>query len=179
MKPEVVATTWYGIDLRWAYADLLGGIYRRTGCVHRAYDVLHDALVRVALARRLAPIPEPHAYVRTVVKSVLIDRYREESRFVPLPDDSADAVPDADPSLIGDSAPSAERIADLNQRLRSIERVIDCLPPRCRQVFWYYCIEGWTQPQIAATLDISLKVVERHLVRAMVDIRTAREDVLG
>lgn len=168
----LAATTWHGVDLRWAYADLLGSIQRRTGCVHRAHDVLHDSLVRMALVRRDTPIPQPHAYLRVVVGHVLADRYKEEARWVEMPDDEAAGI-------LQERAPSAEHVADLNQRLRFMQTILDCLPPRCREVFWFFCVEGYTQPEIASRLGISLKVVERHVARAMIDIRAARQEMLA
>ncbi|MBV2159270.1 RNA polymerase sigma factor [Achromobacter denitrificans] len=165
-------TTWHGVDLRWAYADLLGGIQRRTGCVHRAHDVLHDSLVRMALVRRDTPIPCPHAYLRVVVGNVIADRFKDEARWVELPDEEGTGV-------VLECAPSAEHVAELNQRLRFMQTILDCLPPRCREVFWFFCVEGYTQPEIAARLGISLKIVERHVARAMLDIRAARQEMLA
>ncbi|MDR1853835.1 MAG: sigma-70 family RNA polymerase sigma factor [Azoarcus sp.] len=163
---------WHGVDLGWAYSELLNGIQRSTGCLQRSYDVLHDALVRMALTRRESSVPRPHAYLRTVVKNLLIDRYRDEARWTELPD--ADG-PDA--GVVYGVAPSAEHMADLNQRLRALQIVVDCLPPRCREVFWLFCVEGDTQAEIAARLGISLKRVERHVARAMIDIRAARREI--
>ncbi len=170
-------TIWYGVDLNWAYADLLSGIRRYTGCVQQSYDILHDSLVRLALVNRKEPIPRPHAYLRVVVRNLLADRYREQSRWVEWVD-TGDSEPDRTELLV-DSAPSAEHVADLNQRLRITQSIIDCLPPRCREVFWYFCVEGYTQPEIAAKLGISLKGVERHVMRALVDIRAARNELLA
>ncbi|MGP1614939.1 MAG: RNA polymerase sigma factor, partial [Pollutimonas bauzanensis] len=68
--------TWHGIDLNWAYADLLSGIRRQTGCRHRAYDVLHDALIRLALVNERAPLREPQAYLRAIVRHALVDQFR-------------------------------------------------------------------------------------------------------
>lgn len=167
-------TTWHGVDLRWAYADLLNGIHRRTGCMHRAQDILHDALVRMALVRRSSPIPQPHAYLRTVVSHLMTDRFREDARWVDCADESGN-LPD---SLLG-AGPSAEHLADLNDRLRTTQRILDCLPPRCRQVFWLFGVEGYTQPEIAASLGISLKVVEYHVMRAMLDMRAACKQLLS
>lgn len=168
----LVAMVWHGVDLRWAYTDLLGSIQRRTGCVQRAYDILHDSLIRLALVRCDTPIPQPHAYLRVVVGNVIVDRYKDEARWVEIPDEeSARAV--------FDHAPSAEHLAWLNQRLRFMQTILDCLPPRCREVFWFFCVEGYTQPEIAARLGISQKVVERHVARAMIDIRAARQEILA
>lgn len=41
-----------------------------------------------------------------------------------------------------------------------------------------YRIEGFAQKEIAAELNISLNMVERHLIRALLDLRTAREQFL-
>ncbi|MBM3117839.1 RNA polymerase sigma factor [Jeongeupia naejangsanensis] len=157
---------WYGLDLRWAYAELLPGLRRQTGCLHRAWDILHDALLRYALTRHRAQITRPHAYLRTVVGATLVDHHREQRRFVPLPDhaDESDRV-----------EPSAETVAALRQRLAMLQRVLDALPPRCREVFWLFRVEGHTQAEIAMTLGISINMVERHVMRALIDLRAIKD----
>ena len=63
----------------------------------------------------------------------------------------------------------------IHARLGAVQRVIQGLPARCREVFWLCKVEGHSQPQIAAMLGISLNMVERHLMRALLDLRAARE----
>lgn len=144
--------------------------------MHTAYDVLHDALVRFALVVKKDRIEQPHAYLRTVVRNLLVDGYREQARFLPLSE--VESAPDDGHSVFGYEpalSPSPEQLFDLQQRLRVLEGVIECLPPRCREVFWLFRIEGYTQPEIANKLGISLNMVERHIMRALVDLRAARE----
>ena len=164
---------WNGINLRWAYTDLLLSLSRQTRCVHGAYDVLHDAFIRYMLASQRITIDQPNAYLRRVAHSVLIDHYRHAARYVPFPDDD-DGVIRHD-QVREDFAPSAEHLVDLQQRLEALQRILDCLPPRCREVFWLARIEGHRQTQIATMLGISLNMVERHLIRALLDLRSARE----
>lgn len=169
---------WYGLDLRWAYTDVLPSIYRQTHCLHTAYDVLHDALVRFALCKNRDNIEQPRAYLRTVVHNVLADSYKERARFVPLASEEADFSEDAPPTQSMPEqflAPSPEQIADLQQRLQALQHIIDCLPKRCREVFWLFRIDGLTQPEIAASLGISLNMVERHIMRALIDLRASRD----
>jgi len=154
------STTWLGLDLRWAYESLLPAIWRRTLCVHRAQDVLHDAFLRYALSQRPSPLRQPNAYLRVVVQSVLADHAAEAGRYVALPQPG---VP-----------PSPEGLAELQQRLAAMQKLIDGLPPRCRDVFWLCRVEGYTQPEIAQRLGISLNMVERHMIRALLDLRAAR-----
>jgi RNA polymerase sigma-70 factor (ECF subfamily) len=183
--------TWQGIDLGWAYGELLHGLARRTRCMHRAKDALHDAFLRYGVAPR-AGVTDPQAYFRQVLRSVLVDHHRSAARlplWADLRQSSASAghqapvratspAPDAhDESLdaILGTAPSAEVIAELRERLRLLQAVIDALPPRCREVFWLFRVEGCTQPEIAQRLGVSLNMVERHVMRALVDLRATRE----
>lgn len=167
------ATTWHGVDLRWAYADLLGGIQRRTGCSQRARDILHDALIRFALVAKRQPVNEPHAYLRTTVRSVLIDQFRDEARWVQPGGQEGDQEgmgidPEFEPVV-----PSAEHMADLRQRLVILQGLFDSLPPRRREVFWLFRVEGYRQAEIATKLGISQTMVERHVMRALIDLHTA------
>jgi RNA polymerase sigma-70 factor (ECF subfamily) len=177
MKPSVDTPRWCGLDLSWVYSDLLASVSRKTRSAHHARDVIHDSLLRFVLAQKRDQIEQPHAYLRTVVGNVLSDYHRDASRFLSL-DDAAElrGVRVVDPGLLPrDAAPSAERLADIKQRLESVQRILDCLPPRCGEVFWLFRIEGRSQPEIAARLGISLNMVERHVMRALVDMRNARE----
>lgn len=175
--------SWFGLDLRWAYAELLPGISRHTGSMQLSYDVLHDALIRFALTKNPARIEQPQAYMRTIVRNTLLDSLRETSRFVPMvveteTEDGAVKTRIAH-QFETELVPSAEHVADLQQRLRAMQKVIDCLPPKCREVFWLFRVEGYSHQEIASKLSISRNMVERHVIRALIDLRTARELVAG
>lgn len=175
---HAAAPVWLGLDLGWAYRDLLPTIWRSTRCVHRAQDVLHDAFVRYALSGRHETLTTPHAYLRTVVRSVLADHAREQVRWVPWAAGHGDDHRPLDMDRTAPAtAPSAEFLLDLQQRLTAVQAIIDGLPPRCREVFWLCRIEGLTQPEIARRLGITLNAVERHLMRALVDLRGLRDRV--
>ena len=178
---------WHGLDLRWVYTDLLKHIFFHTKCMHAAQDVLHDSLLRFAFSKHGAQADEPHAYLRTVVKNVLNDNFQLTSKFVSISDHAADHVfGHTDEQEIkqhladcsdANWALSPEKMLDIQQRLQAIQNIINCLPPKCREVFWLFRIEGLRQAEIAAQLNISLNMVERHVIRALVDIRTAREQL--
>ena len=160
---------WYGIDLHWAYADLIPSIYKQTYCKHSAYDILHDALIRFALTKNPNRDQQPHAYLRTITQNLMSEKYRKESYSK-----------DYQNSLDDDNtyAPSPEHLADLRQRLFLLNQIIEDLPARCREVFILFRIDGIKQIQIAEQLNISLSMVERHLIRALLDIRAARQQLL-
>lgn len=57
-----------------------------------------------------------------------------------------------------------------------IEKAIDALPARCKEVFILSRIEGLKNREIAEKLQINIKNVERHLARA---VKTFRERFSG
>jgi len=172
--------TWHGIDLRWAYANLLPSISQQTRCLYRAQDVLHDALIRFALSKN-PQVHQPHAYLRLVVKSVLVDSFRDTCKFVPLFNDTSELVSsNAQQGHVLEQTlvPSAQDIVELHQRLKALQIIVDSLPKKCRVVFWMHCVEGYTHPEIAQKLGVSLNMVERHMMRALISLRAECDGML-
>jgi len=161
---------WHGINLHWAYTTLLPGIRRKTQCQHQAKDILHDGFLRFALTTSPHRTQEPHAYLRTIVQNLILENYRKERYFA----EYQQQIDLEEPLTF-----SAEHLADIKQRLELVTQIIQDLPPKCRQVFVMYRIEGFAQKEIAAQLNISLNMVERHLIRALLDLRAAREQFLN
>lgn len=161
---------WYGINLQWAYTDLLGYIRFKVACPHHAKDILHDALIRYTVSTSTNKDIEPHAYMRSIAKNLIVDTYNYSQRFVSL-----EAEIGLNREWLDAPTLSVEQLSDIKQRLEMIQQILEQLPPRCRQVFWMYRVEGHTQTEIAVALGISKNMVERHVMRAIVDLSSARE----
>lgn len=166
---------WHGIDLYWAYSSLLPNIYRETRCLHRAYDILHDALLRFALSPAPGRDEKPHAYLRTIAHNLTLDEFKKSNRFVSLitPEEAG-----GDSEHLVSLAPSPEELIQIKQRLEALQKVIDRLPARCKEAFWLFRIEGHSQQEIANRLSITVNMVQRHLLRAMTDLLEAQEYIL-
>ena len=159
---------WCGIDLHWAYVTLLPRITRKTHCKHQAKDILHDSFLRFALSSNPNRLNQPHAYLQTIVQNLVLEKYRKDAYILEYQDSLSHNVA---------TIPSVEHLADIKQRLALISQIIDDLPPRCREVFIRFRIEGQSQQSIADQIGISLNMVERHLIRALLDIRAARQQL--
>lgn len=169
---------WCNLDLKWVYTDLFRSIYGQTRNFHLANDVLHDAIVKFAVKNSLKQIDEPQAYLRGIVKNTIVDYYRDAMHFVDVASGSeSQLLTDTEHELSYQYSP--EKIADIRQRMQALQNVIDCLPPKCRQVFWMHRIEGKPQTEIAGELQISLNMVEKHMIRALVDIALAKDYLLS
>lgn len=160
------AWAWCGIDLQWAYTDVLRRIARRTACIQRAKDILHDALVRFALSSHPAREEFPQAYLNGIVNHLLVDEFRYRTRFV-------DEEQIDETALILECSP--EQLYETKQRLFHLQRIVDQLPVKCRQVFWLFYVDDMKQREIADLLGISTNMVEKHLIRAMLDIRAFQQ----
>ncbi|WP_386137652.1 RNA polymerase sigma factor [Xanthomonas arboricola] len=74
------------------------------------------------------------------------------------------------------SGASVEQCVDARRTLQRLHRhTLVTLPPRCRQAFALNRFEGLTYPEVAAVMGISVKMVEKHLHRALAARRAAVE----
>ena len=169
---------WYGINLRWAYSELLPTIYRHIVCKQGALDILHDALIRFALAKNPNRLEQPHAYLQVIVRNQLINEFNISKRFTSLDAESGASDESSQVGLLNSDVfftPSAEHLADIRQRLQATQRLIENLSPRCQKAFWLFRIEGMNQSQIAEVLGVSVNMVQRYVARAMVELAEAEE----
>lgn len=170
-------TFWYNLNLKWVYTDLLRSIYAQTKNIQLSNDLLHDAIVKFAVKNCIDTVLEPHAYLRAMIKNSIVDHYRYQVHFIDLPEEvmqDHEQFIDIEACQIN----SPERIADIKQRMQALQNIIECLPAKCREVFWLYRIEGKPQAEIAKSLNISLNMVERHMMRALVDLSFAKDYLL-
>lgn len=72
-----------------------------------------------------------------------------------------------------DLAANPERVTMGAQRLQRVIDVIDEMPPRRREIFLLRRMEELTDIQIARKLGISMKTVEKHMHRAMLQLSDA------
>jgi RNA polymerase sigma-70 factor (ECF subfamily) len=159
---------WHGINLRWAYCELLPAIYHDIRCRHKAYDILHDALLKFAISPSTIQLEKPHAYLRVIAQNLAHEDRKFNQRLIPISGEDVDLTAFLeDPSRV---APSPEELTSIKQRLEALQRVINRLPPKCREAFWLYRIDQRSLKEIADQLSISVNMVSRHITRAMLDL---------
>jgi RNA polymerase sigma-70 factor (ECF subfamily) len=152
--PKTLLAALYDDNHRWLRAWL----YRQLKCPHDAADLTQDTFIRVFDARQLTQLEEPRAFLSTVARRLLFSfwrRKRLEQSYL----DSLALLPQH-------YTPSEEDLAVVREALESIDRLLNGLPARVRQVFILSRLEGLSQPLIAQQLDVSLATVERDLRQA-------------
>ncbi|WP_338880759.1 sigma-70 family RNA polymerase sigma factor [Achromobacter veterisilvae] len=145
------------------YGELIGAWARRTGNYHDAEDATHDAIVRV-LETDTRALVNPRAYLHRSVHNRLIDTHRQSKllELVPLHE-----LDEGEHPLLTDP----DAAARTSQLLASLKAGLAELPLKCRQVFLWHRLEGYSQEEIAQKLGISVNMVEKYMIRAVRHLR--------
>ncbi|MGQ4274546.1 RNA polymerase sigma factor [Terrihabitans sp. B22-R8] len=142
---------------------LLRLIARVVRCRTAAEDLVQDVFVNLlgGPARR---IDNPRHYLARAATNLAIDHLRRERvRTARMAEGLTGDEPDA--------APLPDAVLQGRQELALLRTAVDRLPPRCRAVFLLSREHGLTMREIAAKLDLSEKTVEKHIGRALVELR--------
>jgi RNA polymerase sigma-70 factor (ECF subfamily) len=155
------------LSLRSAVNDLYcehhgwlnGWLRKRLGNAFDAADLTQDTFVRVIKARSALDIREPRPYLSRIANGLLIDLFRRRSL--------EQAYLEALASLPEALQPSLEEQAILLQALVEIDRLLQGLGPKVKQVFMLSQFDGMTYPQIAEHMNISVRSVNNYMAKAM------------
>ncbi|KKX27167.1 RNA polymerase sigma factor [Rhizobium sp. LC145] len=148
---------------------------RRSGVSEdTASDLVQDAFLRLAAMSPAAGevVGNPRAYLFRISRNLSIDHARAhavQSRY----------IQPGLPAEIAEAKPSAELEVDFKQRVARLERAIQTLPERQRQVFLLHKYEELSHAEIAERLGISKSMVEKHVMKALVHLRDSLADLLN
>lgn len=147
------------------YHSLLAFARRRVASAESAADIVHDAFVRIATLDAPERVQQPQAFFVRMVENLVIDRFREQ-RVADKVIVAEYAMNDQPVDYPSDSA-RPDLLAQAAQTAHRIDTMVAALPPRCREVFLLRKIDGLSHDDIAARLNISRNMVEKHLRRAL------------
>lgn len=137
-----------------------------------AKDVTQDIFVKIWERRdRLSEIQYLQAYILQSARNESINVLRAAGRSDIAKGEIARHFAD-NPGFFADET--------LQRDYRSfIQRTLDSLPPRSREVFRLCREQGMTYDEVAAALGISRNSVRKHMVLSLQKFRDAAEDELG
>ena len=152
------------------YEELLGFLVRAVHDPHEAQDLAQQTFERVLQHQRAGhPVDDLRALLYEVARNLVVDRHRRLQV----------RQHDSDEVLLDRPAPTAgepDEVYAGRQRLHLLMAAIESLPPRCRLAFMLHKIEGLSQAEVAAQMEISLNMVERHIMLAVAACRKALGD---
>jgi RNA polymerase sigma-70 factor (ECF subfamily) len=147
--------------IRRYHDSLIRFLRQRLRSPDDASDVAQEAYVRMLQYEGSREIKSPSSILFRIAINVANDLGRsEQARRV------SEQCRLDDVELVADT-PSPEREIASMQDLDLLYDAIAHLPPKCQQVFLLSRIRGMTYPEIARHCGISIKMVEKHIGRAL------------
>lgn len=140
-----------------------------------AKDLVQETLLRMMRYRDSAPAQEwtPLAY------RILLNLYRDKQRQSANAHHVHFVEMDDQVTYQASQEKSPERTASDIQQLEHARAAILSLPDRCREVYLLNRIEGLSYPAIAQHCGISVKAVEKHISRALRELRAKVDRTLS
>lgn len=125
-------------------------------------DIAQNIFIRVWIMRAILPeINSFGAYLYRMCRNAAIDYVRSRGITVPIPDDFDIA-----------SGDTADQLADARETEMRMSRSVALLPEKRRKIFIMSRVEGLSNAEIAARLNISPKTVENQITLALRQLRT-------
>jgi RNA polymerase sigma factor (sigma-70 family) len=147
--------------VRRYHDSLINFLRQRLRTPEDANDVAQEAYIRMMQYQNSRQIRSPSSMLFRIAINVANDLGRSEQVRRASDQCSLDAV-----ELVSDT-PSAEREISGQQELELLRAAIEDLPPKCRQAFLLSRVRRMTYPEIAVHCGISVKMVEKHISRAL------------
>jgi RNA polymerase sigma-70 factor (ECF subfamily) len=145
--------------------DLLAFVHARVRPPIDPADIVQEIWTSALPAIEAGRIDNEKAYLYGIARNLAAEAMRHHYRH------SRWLVAGSDDDAVADEAPSAHRVANAKDQLRTLQAAVGGLPERCREVFELRHVEQLGKAEIADRLGISAKQVEKQLRQALARCR--------
>ena len=136
--------------------------------VYSAEDIVQNVFIKVWEQRtRLKTNHAIKSFLYKLVYNEFIDLYRKNQSLFSLEKSYYDAL---NSIVLEDDSESLQRVINV------VDKEIQNLPPKCKEVFILSKKEGLTNIEIAEHLDVSIKTVEAQITKAFSILRSSLDD---
>lgn len=127
-------------------------------------DLVQEAFLRLQLYGRDHQVRHTESFLVRTVLNLSAEQGRR-ARVRQVVPGGLESVTLIDPS------PTPDEVLASRQRLLRLQAAMQRLSPRSREVLLLHRLDGSSYVQIAETLGISVSMVEKHIARAMFQLR--------
>ena len=141
----------------------------QTAARETAMELAHESFIRYMTQGSV--VIDPRALLYRIAGNLAIDHYRATKAYAGCHielDECAELQCDK---------PGPEQIVAARQMLDRLRRAIEALPKQCRCIFMRHKFEGVPHAEIALEYGITRNAVEKHLIRALVHLRRAMDEL--
>ena len=126
-------------------------------------DLVQETYVRLFSYQAAAQVSNVKALCFAIARNLLLDHHRAARRTASIPLDEDMVCPQ----------PSAETVVAYRRAVVVMAKALVKMPALRREIFMRKRLDGFTTAEIAGNLDMTAAAVEKHVVRALHDLRTA------
>lgn len=142
---------------------------RRGRSQDEADDLIQEAFLRLQVYCRDHEVRNTGGFLLRTALNLALDRKRR-ARVAAVVPGGLDDLALVDPS------PPPDEVCAGQERLQRMKAGLEAMSPRRREVFILNRIEGYSFPQIAQRLGITLSAVEKHAAKAILFLTDWMDD---
>lgn len=147
------------------YPALLSFLFMELKDPDTAKDIAQETFARVLLfARKQAAIREPRALLYRTARNLVVDHRRRGAQRGHRDLDRCHMLAAAD-------CEQPDNLLSDRQQVERLAAAVAALPPRCRQAFILHKFDGLPHAEVAKRMGISVNMVEKHIIRALLACR--------
>lgn len=136
--------------------------------IYSAEDIVQNAFIKVWEQRsKLKPDHTIKSFLYKLVYNEFIDLYRKNQSLFSLEKSYYDTLH----AIISEDDPES-----FQKIVSAVNKEIENLPPKCKEVFILSKKEGLTNTEIAEHLNVSIKTVEAQITKAFSILRSTMEE---
>jgi len=152
--------------------ELLQYLRKRLGHLEIAADLAQETFFRMMKYRDATDIEDRRLMLFRIANNLITEYHRTRQRH-----HAADHFSYEEMGPLQAEQPAVEAIVDARNAIDLLlKRTITELPPKCRLAFMLSRFDGLSYPQIADRMGVSVKMVEKHITKALLACRAAVGD---
>lgn len=130
------------------------------GCPQTAEDLAQEAYLKVSGAAKNQHINHPQPFLYQTAKNLALDYLRKQK----VRDKKSDTQSDESAmQQIADQAPTPDIVAQANQEVEELLKLLAQQPERRRQMLILNRVHGWKYAEIAEHFGVSKSAVEKNI----------------
>ncbi|WP_051952472.1 RNA polymerase sigma factor [Methylocapsa aurea] len=148
-----------------AHAHELHGFARRRVGRQEAEDVVQDAYLHLLQKDGFETLEHPRAFLFRIASNLAVDAARKTKTRTRYAEDEIEFLG------LGSSAAGPETTVDGAIVAHRFHACLKELPAPCREAFLLSLTDDLTHAEIARRLGVSVRTIDRHMVRALNHVR--------
>ncbi len=147
------------------YEELTAFVRRRVRCPALTADIVQETWLKAAAVDPNLTVDNPRAYLYRVAGNLATDRLRQDDAH------GRHTVHGPPSEDVPSREPLADAIVQAREEMGILLAALRELPAVHRKAFVLYKGHGLSMKEVAATLGLSPRTVEKHVAKAMVHCR--------